>query len=251
MLIAIVATCLVATSRIVTRLIVRWETQTTKQHKVYIMANQQQQYRRRQSQPATLLTRLPSVRRMEEVQGNQEEVEQEEQELDGAYGGPSEPSEGEVEAGNTNEWGTDHVTRTGTPDRRFKENRALTEEDVGQANYRRATVGRVVDGIHVTEDGAPDRRFKENRALTDEDIEIRKAELILAKHGILKPEISPTAILASHAPSNAPTQTRLVAQPRQESPLARVARASSTRTKAATQKGPAAKATANGSGRRR
>eukprot|EP00697_Spironema_sp_BW2_P012449 gnl/Spiro4/28698_TR14197_c0_g3_i1.p2 gnl/Spiro4/28698_TR14197_c0_g3~~gnl/Spiro4/28698_TR14197_c0_g3_i1.p2 ORF type:complete len:215 (-),score=14.45 gnl/Spiro4/28698_TR14197_c0_g3_i1:4785-5429(-) len=214
------------------------------------MANQQQQYRRRQSRPATLLTRLPSVRRMEEVQNNQEEVEQEE-ELDGGYSGPSEPTEEEVEAGNQNEWGTDHVTRTGAPDRRFKEHRALTEEDVGGGNYRRATVGRVVDGIHVTEDGAPDRRFKENRALTDEDIEIRKAELILAKHGILKPEISPTAILASHAPSNAPTQTRLVAQqPRQESPLARVARASSTRTKAAQHKGPA-KATANGSRGRR
>jgi hypothetical protein len=221
--------------------------------KVYIMANQQQQqYRRRQSQPATLLTRLPSIRRMEEVQNNQEEVDQEEEQLDGGYSGPSEPTEEEVEASNQqNEWGTDHVTRTGTPDRRFKENRALTEQDVGGGNYRRATVGRVVDGIHVTEDGAPDRRFKENRALTDEDIEIRKAELILAKHGILKPEISPTAILASHAPSNAPTQTRLVAQqPRQESPLARVARASSTRTKAAAQhKGPA-KATANGSRRR-
>lgn len=220
-------------------------------------SSSQQQYRRRQSRPATLLTRLPSVRRMEEVRPDQEvEGEVEEVEQEEMSAGPSEPSEEEVEAGNAeNEWGTDHVTRTGTPDRRFKENRALTEEDVGQVQYRRATVGRVVDGIHVTEDGAPDRRFKENRALTDEDIEIRKAELILAKHGITKSQVSPQAILASHAPneivsSTAPTQTRMAAQ-RDESPLARVARTSSTRTKAAAHQKASQKSTGTNGTKRR
>ncbi len=199
---------------------------------------QQQPYRRRASRPATLLTRLPSVRRMEDLNNQVQEEEVEEVERNGGYNvGPSEPTEEEVEAGNSeNEWGTDHITRTGVPDRRFKENRALTESDVGQTQYRKATVGRMVNGVHVTDDGTPDRRFKENRALTDEDIEIRKAELILAKHGITKNQISPQAILASHAPppSEAITQVRMPAQG--ESPLARVARASGTRHKASQQK---------------
>lgn len=182
-----------------------------------------QQYRRHQSRPATLLTSLPFLRRLEEANQNNQEIENN-------YGGPSDPTEEEMEGG-TREWGIDHVTMAGTPDRRFKEYRSMTEADVGGGNYRRTTVGRLVAGVHVTAEGAPDRRFKENRALTDEDIEILKAELVLAKHGI-KSEISPTAILASHAPINAPTQIRLVAPLRQESPLARVVRASSTRHKA-------------------
>lgn len=243
-----VAPYLIADSRIVTRLTVRWETQTTENTEEGNIMVIQQQYRRRQSRPATLLTQLPSVRRMGEV-NQEEEFEEEEFEEEvggnGAYNaGPSEPTEGEVEAGNAeNEWGTDHITRTGVPDRRFKENRALTEADVGQTQYRKASVGRVVNGVHVTEDGIPDRRFKENRALSDEEIEIRRAELILAKHGITKNQISPQAILASHAPrpepSEAVTQTRMQAQG--ESPLQRVARASGTRHKASQAK-PTARA---------
>lgn len=170
----------------------------------------QQQYRRRQSRPATLLTRINPDRQGNDSQNGEQEEEDSDLNTQGFNGGPSEPTEEEVEAGN--EWGTQHLTRLGTPDRRFLENRALTEEDIGIVNYRRANSSRVVNGIHVTEDGTPDRRYKENRALTDEDIEILKAQLILQKHGIQKNEISPTAILARHASSDAVTQTRMEAQ---------------------------------------
>lgn len=172
-----------------------------------------QQYRRRQSRPATLL----NIHRNEVA--NQEVEEREEEETQGHDVGPSEPTEEEVEetSNQNNEWGTPHLTRLGVPDRRFLENRALTEEDVGLTfKQRRANSGMVINGIHVTADGAPDRRYKENRALTDEDIEILKAELILQKHGVKKEEISPMAILARHA-ANAPTQKMPAQQPVTES----------------------------------
>lgn len=156
------------------------------------MSTTQRSMRRHSSRPATLL----NIKRKEapkDIEEEEEEIEEETPETEGF----SEPTEEEVM-----DWNTDHLTKIGTPDRRFKENRALTEEDVSTSLYRRASSGSIVDGIHVTSDGTPDRRYKENRALSDEEVEIRKAEIILAKHGLTRNEISPTAILARHAPSS-------------------------------------------------
>ncbi len=75
------------------------------------------------------------------------------------------------------------LTKNGKPDRRFKGQRDLPEEEVINPFYRRAAAGMVLEGVHVTSDGTPDRRYKENRHITDEEAEIRKAELILSKYG--------------------------------------------------------------------
>ncbi len=76
------------------------------------------------------------------------------------------------------------LTRNGQPDRRFKGQRDLPQEEVINPQYRKANVGGVIAGRHVTLDGSPDRRFKENRSLNDDDVEIAKAEALLEKHGI-------------------------------------------------------------------
>jgi len=75
------------------------------------------------------------------------------------------------------------LTKNGKPDRRFRGQRDLPEEEVINPQYRRAASGMMLEGVHVTSDGTPDRRYKENRHITDEEAEIRKAELILAKYG--------------------------------------------------------------------
>jgi hypothetical protein len=76
------------------------------------------------------------------------------------------------------------LTKNGQPDRRFKGQRDLPQEEVINTQYRKASVGGVLGGRHVTLSGAPDRRFKENRSLNEDDIEIAKAEALLEKHGI-------------------------------------------------------------------
>ncbi len=77
---------------------------------------------------------------------------------------------------------SNRFTKTGKPDRRFKGQRDLPDEEVINPGYRRANVGQVIDDVHLTMDGTPDRRFKENRNISDQDAEIMKANLILAKY---------------------------------------------------------------------
>lgn len=208
---------------------------------------------RRRSRPATLLTRIPGFAQQRPADVEDSEVQEEGTEENIAqngngisHAGPSEPTEEEVESGNNSDsdWDTNHLTRLGVPDRRFLENRALTEDDIG-LNYRRASTGRVVNGVHVTEDGAPDRRFKENRSLSDDDVELMKAELILSKHGVSREEISPTEILARHASSDSiPTQPRM--------PATHAATISGTRKKVASRASTQSqKATGTGGARRR
>lgn len=78
---------------------------------------------------------------------------------------------------------SNRLTKTGKPDRRFKGQRDLPDEEVINPDYRRASVGGTDEqGNHLTIDGKPDRRFIENRTISDEEAEIRMAEHILAKH---------------------------------------------------------------------
>lgn len=68
---------------------------------------------------------------------------------------------------------TDHVTKDGTPDRRFAENRALPEPP-----KRRDSVG-----VHRTKNGAPDRRYLENQHMSSRQAEIERAKFILQGNG--------------------------------------------------------------------
>lgn len=84
---------------------------------------------------------------------------------------------------------TNRMTKTGKPDRRFKGQRDLPDEEVINPDYRRASVGETDDqGNHFTMDGKPDRRFIENRTISDDDAEIMMAEHILARRGIKVPQ---------------------------------------------------------------
>ena len=59
-------------------------------------------------------------------------------------------------------------TRLGHPDRRIKGQRDLPGP-ILNSNYTPARTGGVIDDIHVTLDGKPDRRFKENRGISEEE----------------------------------------------------------------------------------
>lgn len=78
---------------------------------------------------------------------------------------------------------SNHFTKNGKPDRRYKGQRDLPDEQVINPGYRRASTAHVVQGVHVTKDGSPDRRYKENRTISDEEAEVMKARLILKRHG--------------------------------------------------------------------
>lgn len=76
---------------------------------------------------------------------------------------------------------TDHLTKMGMPDRRFKGQRDLPEESVINPAYRRpAQPFQDEEGIHRTRDGKPDRRFLENRAMPEDEAKVRQAEYFLA-----------------------------------------------------------------------
>lgn len=78
---------------------------------------------------------------------------------------------------------SNRMTKNGVPDRRFKGQRDLPDEEVTNPDYRKASVGEITEkGIHLTIDGKPDRRFLENRTISEEDAELRMAEYILSKH---------------------------------------------------------------------
>jgi len=62
----------------------------------------------------------------------------------------------------------EQLTRMGHLDRRFKGQRDLPEPP--EHDYKPARTGGVIDEIHVTLSGKPDRRFKENRALNNDEI---------------------------------------------------------------------------------
>lgn len=94
--------------------------------------------------------------------------------------GAQEMEEEEVEF--NDQFGDVPRTKSGSPDRRYKGQRDLPDQEVQNLGYTRANVGEVTDeGIHLTLDGKPDRRFKENRAMSEEEAKIRMAEQILAK----------------------------------------------------------------------
>lgn len=115
-------------------------------------------------------TRGPSEPTPEEVGS-----EADDDELVSFVGEGGQPTRSGVEESN-------RLTKSGKPDRRFKGQRELPEEEVANPYYRRANIGTVVDGVHLTTQGAPDRRFKENRNISDEEAEVLKAQLILAKY---------------------------------------------------------------------
>lgn len=74
-------------------------------------------------------------------------------------------------------------TKSGAPDRRYKGQRDLPDQEVQNPGYTKARVGgQAEDGVHLTVSGKPDRRFKENRSMSDTEAELRMAEQIIAKH---------------------------------------------------------------------
>ncbi len=77
------------------------------------------------------------------------------------------------------------LTRLGVPDRRFKGHREDPPPTFANPEYRRASSGGVVGNVHVTMDGKPDRRFKENRALSDDEIMKQYAVIMAREHGII------------------------------------------------------------------
>lgn len=79
---------------------------------------------------------------------------------------------------------SNHMTKNGTPDRRYKGQRDLPESEVVNPDYRHATTASVVtEGFHATKAGKPDRRFLENRALSEDEAEVMMAEHILNSKG--------------------------------------------------------------------
>lgn len=78
------------------------------------------------------------------------------------------------------------LTKSGFPDRRFKGYRDAPPPDVANPEYRRARVGGVMGDTHVTIDGKPDRRFKENRSLSEEEAMRRFAKNLATEYGLIK-----------------------------------------------------------------
>lgn len=79
----------------------------------------------------------------------------------------------------------EHLTKIGTPDRRFKGQRDLPDP-VLNPNYQKPTKTMQFDaeGHLLTKDGKPDRRFKGAREMSDEEVEIAQAKWILEQKGI-------------------------------------------------------------------
>jgi hypothetical protein len=81
-----------------------------------------------------------------------------------------------------------HLTKTGKPDRRFKGQREIPDEEIiDNPNYVQPTTA-IVDeeGIHVSpKTGKPDLRFKENRGLTEEEVNRKWAEKLAKEYGII------------------------------------------------------------------
>lgn len=73
-----------------------------------------------------------------------------------------------------------HMSKDGTPDRRFQGQRDLPDETKEvNPNYTAAQPGGITaDGTHITTDGKPDQRFKENRGLTEAEIKAKQIQTL-------------------------------------------------------------------------
>lgn len=93
-----------------------------------------------------------------------------------------EMDEEEVQAGSSEA----PLTKSGFPDRRYKGFRDAPLPEHANPEYRRARTGGTVGDTHVTIDGRPDRRFKENRSLSDDEVMKQFAEKLALEYGIIK-----------------------------------------------------------------
>lgn len=87
------------------------------------------------------------------------------------------------EALNDNDEGGEfsHLTKLGTPDRRFKGNRELPPPPQYQT-ARRMGPFQDENGRIITKDGKPDRRFKGQRDISDQEAAVLQAEFVLAHY---------------------------------------------------------------------
>lgn len=82
-----------------------------------------------------------------------------------------------------------HFTKNGAPDRRYKGQRDLPEEEVRNVHYTHPAAGSVDEkGIHRTSDGKPDRRYLENRALTARQALVAQAKYLIETGDLLDEE---------------------------------------------------------------
>lgn len=77
----------------------------------------------------------------------------------------------------------ERLTKLGKPDRRFKGQRDIPEEQIINQKYvRPKTGGTLKDGTHITITGKPDRRFRENRGKPEEQIMSEWAEQVYKQY---------------------------------------------------------------------
>lgn len=75
------------------------------------------------------------------------------------------------------------LTKAGRPDRRFKGQRDISEEEAINPRYiKPRTGGTLKDGTHITINGKPDRRFKENRGKPQEQVMSEWAEQVYRQY---------------------------------------------------------------------
>lgn len=74
------------------------------------------------------------------------------------------------------------TTKSGYPDRRYRGQRDLPPPPQEEGGTK-ARTGGVVGDIHVTIDGKPDRRFKENRHLSEEEVMSQWLETMNERYG--------------------------------------------------------------------
>lgn len=75
------------------------------------------------------------------------------------------------------------TTRSGYPDRRFKGQRDLPPPQEAEQRDQRARTGGTVGDVHVTINGKPDKRFKENRGLSEEEVMAQWVDALAEKFG--------------------------------------------------------------------
>ncbi len=80
-----------------------------------------------------------------------------------------------------NEIEEEHLTKSGHPDRRYMENRALPPEEESSTGTPAQTGGTASDGTHITKSGSPDKRFQENKNLSEEEIREKQIEVLQEK----------------------------------------------------------------------
>lgn len=58
-----------------------------------------------------------------------------------------------------------------------------TFKNVNASNGQQSAQATNAEGEHVTQDGKPDRRYLENRAMSEEEARVKQAENVLAQNG--------------------------------------------------------------------